>query len=170
MTMSSSSLPLRIGYCLSLTGPLSGNSRSAQLAHEIWRDDVNSRGGLLGRQVALVCYDDEGDASRVAALYARLIDEDRVDLVIGGYGTNTNLPALPEIASRQLFFVGLMALGANNELNYPNYFAMIPTGSDPTAISPANNRGATLGRCSFFTKPNPRRQGECSKARFRDCP
>ena len=57
-------IPIRIGYCLSLTGPMAGNSRSAQLAHEIWRDDTNRRGGLLGRPVELICYDDEGDASR----------------------------------------------------------------------------------------------------------
>ncbi len=129
----SSSLPIRIGYCLSLTGPLSGNSRSAQLAHDIWRDDVNARGGLLGRSVELVCYDDEGDASRVEALYARLLDEDGVDLVVGGYGTNTNLAALPSMMARGRFFVGLMAVGANNDLDYPNYFAMIPTGQDSNA-------------------------------------
>ncbi|MGY3609595.1 MULTISPECIES: ABC transporter substrate-binding protein [unclassified Bradyrhizobium] len=129
--MTSDSSPIRIGYCLSLTGPLSGNSKSAQLAHDIWRDDVNSGGGLLGRPVELVRYDDEGDASRVASLYARLMDEDGVDLVIGGYGTNTNLAAMSEIISRQRYFVGLMALGANNELNYENYFAMIPRGPDP---------------------------------------
>lgn len=76
--------PIRIGYCLSFTGPLSGNSRSAQLAHKIWRDGVNRRGGILGRPVELICYDDEGDASLGGPLYARLIDEDRVDLVIGG--------------------------------------------------------------------------------------
>ncbi len=125
--------PIRIGYCLSLTGPLAGNSRSAQLAHDIWREDVNSRGGLLGRPVELVCYDDRGDASLVPGIYKRLMDEDKVDLVIGGYGTNTLLPAMPLIMKRQRFFVGLMGLGVNNALAYPNYFAMIPTGPDPNA-------------------------------------
>lgn len=128
-----SGLPIRIGYCLSLTGPVAGNSRSAQTAHAIWRDDVNQAGGLLGRPVELVCLDDQGDATRVAGLYRRLMDEDGVDLVIGGYGTNTNLAALPEISARQRFFVALMALGANNALDYEHYFAMIPTGADPNA-------------------------------------
>ncbi|MCP3402146.1 amino acid ABC transporter substrate-binding protein [Bradyrhizobium sp. CCGB20] len=131
--MKSISAPIRIGYCLSLTGPVSGNSRSAQLTHDIWRDQVNIRGGLLGRPVELVRYDDQGDGSRVASLYARLIEDDRVDLVMGGYGTNTNLAALPEITARRRFFVGLMALGANIELQYSDYFAMIPTGPDPNA-------------------------------------
>jgi len=125
--------PIRIGYCLSLTGPLAGNSRSAQLAHDIWREDINSRGGLLGRPVELVCYDDPGDASLVPGTYKRLMDEDKVDLVIGGYGTNSLLPAMPLIMERQRFFVGLMGLGVNNALAYPNYFAMIPTGPDPNA-------------------------------------
>ena len=125
--------PIRIGYCLSLTGPLASNSRSARLAHDIWREDVNSRGGLLGRPVVLVCYDDRGDASLVPSIYKRLIDEDEVDLVIGGYGTNSLLPAMPLIMERQRFFVGLMGLGVNNALAYPNYFAMIPTGPDPNA-------------------------------------
>src|SRR5258705_7223108 len=125
--------PIRIGYCLSLTGPVAGNTRSARLAHDIWREDINRRGGLLGRPVELVCHDDHGDASPVPGIYKRLMDEDKVDLVIGGYGTNTLLPAMPLIMERQRFFVGLMGLGVNNVLAYPNYFAMIPTGPDPNA-------------------------------------
>lgn len=131
--MPATSGAIRIGYCLSLTGPLAGNSRSAQLAHEIWREDVNRQGGLLGRPVELVCYDDQADASRVPGIYKRLMDDDQVDLVIGGYGTNTLLPAMPLIMQRERFFVGLMGLGVNNALAYPNYFAMIPTGPDPNA-------------------------------------
>ena len=66
--MPSTLAPIRIGYCLSLTGPLAGNSRSAQLAHDIWREDVNRQGGLLGRPVEFVCYDDHAGASRVPGL------------------------------------------------------------------------------------------------------
>ncbi|MFF2852295.1 ABC transporter substrate-binding protein [Streptomyces sp. NPDC058001] len=77
--------------------------------------------------------DDEGNADNVPRIYERLIDEHDVDLVIGGYGTNTLLPAMPLIVERERFFVGLMGLGVNNALLYPNYFAMIPTGPDPNA-------------------------------------
>lgn len=84
--MSSASKPIRIGYCLSLTGPLPGNSRSAQLAHQLWRENVNNRGGLLGRPVDQICYDDQADASQVAGLYKRLMDDGKVALIIGGYG------------------------------------------------------------------------------------
>ncbi len=125
--------PIRIGYCLSLTGPVAGNTRSARLAHSIWLDDVNRRGGLLGRPVELVCHDDHADAASVAALYQRLLDEDGVDLVVGGYGTNSVAPAMPLMMERQRFFVGLQGLGVNSAFGYPNYFAMIPTGPDPSA-------------------------------------
>ncbi|MGW6504735.1 ABC transporter substrate-binding protein [Nonomuraea angiospora] len=126
--MTTAPAPIRIGYCLSLTGSLADNSRSARLAHEIWREDVNSRGGLLSHPVEFVRYDDLGDADLVPGIYERLIDE--VDLVIGGYGTNTVLPAMPLIVERERFFVGLMGPGVNNALLYPNYFAMIPTGPE----------------------------------------
>lgn len=125
--------PIRIGYCLSLTGPVAANARSAQLAHAIWLEDVNRRGGLLGRPVELVCHDDHADAAAVPALYQRLLDEDRVDLVIGGYGTNSIAPAMPLVMERQRFFIGLQGLGVNSALGYANYFAMIPTGPDPNA-------------------------------------
>ncbi|MGW6598143.1 ABC transporter substrate-binding protein [Streptomyces sp. NPDC055036] len=92
--------PIRIGYCLSLTGSLADNGRSARLAHEIWHEEINARGGLLGRPVEFVRYDDQGDVDLVHGIYERLIDEDRVDLVIGGYGTNTLLPAMSSVNSR----------------------------------------------------------------------
>lgn len=128
-----SAAPLRIGYCLSLTGPVAGNTRSAQLAHEIWREDINRVGGLLGRPVELVCYDDEGRADRTQALYDRLIDHDQVDLILGGYGTNTLLAALPVVSRHGRYFVGLMGLGVNKGFDYPGYFVMIPTGLNPNA-------------------------------------
>jgi branched-chain amino acid transport system substrate-binding protein len=127
------STPLKIGYSLSLSGPLGANGRSARLAHEIWQEDINRRGGLLGRPVEMLAHDDETDASLVPGIYSRLLDHDRVDLVIGGYGTNTILPAMPLIMERGRFFVGLMGLGVNAELDYARYFAMIPTGPSPNA-------------------------------------
>ncbi|MCQ8193894.1 ABC transporter substrate-binding protein [Streptomyces sp. RCU064] len=124
--------PIRIGYCLSLTGSLADNGRSARLAHEIWRQDVNSRGGPAALWSSSG-NDDEGNADNAPRIYERLIDEHDVDLVIGGYGTSTLLPAMPLIVERERFFVGLMGLGVNNALLYPNYFAVIPAGPDPNA-------------------------------------
>ena len=131
--MSLTAPPIRIGYCLSLTGPVGSNSRSAKLAHDIWQEDVNARGGLLGRRVEMICHDDHADASLVPDIYRRLMDIEGVDIVIGGYGTNSIIAAMPLVIERQRFFIGLMGLGVNNTLHYPNYFAMIPTGSAPNA-------------------------------------
>jgi branched-chain amino acid transport system substrate-binding protein len=129
--MEASTLPIKIGYTLSLTGPLGGNGLSARLAHQIWETEINRRGGLLNRPVKMICYDDQTDAALVPQLYSRLLDEDKVDLIIGGYGTNSLLPAMPLVIDRRRFFVGLMGLGVNNAFAYPGYFAMIPTGPDP---------------------------------------
>ncbi|WP_217129183.1 ABC transporter substrate-binding protein [Streptomyces sp. AC558_RSS880] len=89
--------PIRIGYRLSLTGSLADDSGSARLAHEIWREDTNSRGGLLGLPVEFVRYDDQENADNVPRIHERLIDEHDVELVLGGYGTDTLLPAMPLI-------------------------------------------------------------------------
>lgn len=123
--------PIRIGYSLSLSGPVAENTKAALLAHGIWQDDINNRGGLLGRKVELVCVDDHGDASQVAGIYTALLDKEKVDLVLGGYGTNTIAASMLVIMERRKFLVGLMGLGVNGSLQYPNYFAMIPTGPHP---------------------------------------
>jgi branched-chain amino acid transport system substrate-binding protein len=128
--------PLRIGYCLSLSGALASNGKTAQLAHQIWQEKVNKNGKLLGRPVELVCFDDQTNPNLVADLYKRLLDIEKVDLVIGGYGDNSVAPAMPLIIERKRFFIGLMALAVNAKFHYPQYFVMIPTGPYPnTALS-----------------------------------
>src|SRR5690606_5821510 len=125
--------PIRIGYSLSLSGPVAENTKAVMLAHSIWEDDINAKGGLLGRSVELVCYDDNGDPSQVSDIYTSLLDKEKVDLVIGGYGTNTIAASMPVIMERKRFLVGLMGLGVNMNLKYPDYFAMIPTGPKPNS-------------------------------------
>jgi branched-chain amino acid transport system substrate-binding protein len=125
--------PIRIGYCLSLSGPLASNGKTARLAHEIWAAGVNKRGGLLGRKVEMVCIDDETNPQLVFDIYKRLLDVENVDLVIGGYGDNSVAPAMPLVIERKRYLVAVMALAVNATLNYPNYFVMIPTGPRPPA-------------------------------------
>jgi branched-chain amino acid transport system substrate-binding protein len=128
--------PIKIGYSLSLTGPLGANGQTAFLAQRIWAEDVNRRGGLLGRLVQLVCVDDKSDAALVPAIYEKLLDVEKVEIVLGGYGNNSLTPAMPLIVERKRYFVGLMGLGVNATLDYPGYFVMIPTGPDPnTALT-----------------------------------
>jgi branched-chain amino acid transport system substrate-binding protein len=123
--------PIRIGYCLSLTGPLASNGKTARLAHQIWENNVNRKGGLLDRRVELICMDDETNPKLVPGIYKHLLDEEKVELVIGGYGDNSVSPAMPLIIERNRYLVALMALAVNASFNYANYFVMIPTGPQP---------------------------------------
>jgi len=128
--------PIRIGVSLSLTGGLGANGRTAHLAHRLWGEDVNRKGGLLGRPVELVAVDDKTDASLVHANYERLLDVERVDLIVGGYGNNSMTPAMPLVIKRGRYFVGLMGLGVNAASHYERYFVMIPAGPEPgTALT-----------------------------------
>lgn len=141
--------PIKIGYCLSLTGGLASNGRTARLAHQIWEQNVNRKGGLLGRPVQMICIDDETNPKLVPEIYSRLLDEEKVDLVIGGYGDNSVSPAMPLIIERKRYLVALMALAVNASLRYPNYFVMIPTGPRP-------NEALTEGFFSLAANQSPK--------------
>ena len=122
--------PIKIGYSMSLTGGLAPNGRSALLAHHIWEEDTNAKGGMLGRPVKLIYYDDKSSPTEVPPIYTKLLDFDKVDLVVGAYGTVLLAAAMPIVIQRKKTFIGLLGLAVNSEFNYPNYFAMIPSGPD----------------------------------------
>ena len=81
--------PIRIGLSLSLTGPTAPAGKQVQVGLEIWRDDVNAKGGLLGRPVELVYYDDQANPANAPGIYAKLLSVDKVDLLIGPYSRST---------------------------------------------------------------------------------
>ncbi len=130
--------PLRIGFGMALTGPLAPNGKSALLAMKIWEEDINAKGGLLGRPVQLVYYDDKSSPSEVPAIYTKLLDVDHVDLIVGGYATNMLAPAMPVVMQKNRLFIGMLGLSVNKEFDYPKYFVMIPSGPDP---KPAFTKG-----------------------------
>ena len=123
--------PIKIGFGMALTGGLAANGKSALVAMKIWESDVNAAGGLLGRPVQLVYYDDQSNPATVPGIYAKLLDVDKVDLVVGGYATNMLAPAMPVVMQHGMAFLGLMGLAVNSEFHYPKYFAMIPMGPQP---------------------------------------
>ena len=129
---------IKIGSSMAMTGGLGLNGKSALLAWKIWEEDVNAKGGLLGRKVKLIYYDDQSTPSTVPGIYTKLLDVDKVDLVVGGYATAMLAPAMPVVMQRKKLFIGLLGLGVNSEFNYPNYFVMIPSGPDP---KPAFTKG-----------------------------
>ena len=123
--------PLKIGFGMSLTGPLAGNGKAALIAMEIWRDDVNKKGGILGRKVEFVYYDDQTNPATVPSIYAKLLDVDKVDLVVSGYGTNVIAPAMPIMMQRKFTFMSLFGLNVNSKFKYDRYFQIMPAGPDP---------------------------------------
>jgi len=123
--------PIRIGTTLALTGGVAPIGKQVLAALQIWRDDVNAKGGLLGRPVELVYYDDQSNPNNVPQLFTKLIDVDKVDLFIGPYATNMVAPAIPVLAEHKKTTIGILANAANSRLHYDQYFSMLPTGPEP---------------------------------------
>jgi branched-chain amino acid transport system substrate-binding protein len=123
--------PIKIGFSMALTGGLAGAGKAALIAMEIWRDDVNKAGGLLGRQVEFVYYDDATAPAKVPPIYTKLLEVDKVDLVVSSYGTNEIAPAMPIVMRKKLVFPSLFGLAVNDEFKYDRYFQIMPAGPDP---------------------------------------
>ncbi len=122
--------PIRIGYSMSLSGGLAPNGRSSLLAHKIWQEDVNARGGILGRPVELVFYDDQSSPANVPGLYTKLLDVDKVDMVTSSYATVMIAPSMPVVMQRNMCYVTLFGAGVNEAFKYDRYFSMNVTGDD----------------------------------------
>src|SRR5215472_3104821 len=122
---------IQIGFSMALTGSLAVNGKSGLLAMQIWAENQNAKGGLLGRPVKLVFYDDQTNPSLVPGIYTKLLDVDKVDLVVSGYGTNIAAPAMPVVIAHNMNFISLFALDINEEFHYNRYFSMLPVGPEP---------------------------------------
>ena len=120
--------PITIGFSMALTGGLAPSGKAALLAMQIWAEQTNAKGGLLGRPVKLVYYDDQSNPATVPGLYTKLLDVDHVDLVVSGYGTNLIAPAMPIIMQHNRTFIGLLGLAVNSQFHYPRFFAIAPYG------------------------------------------
>ena len=130
--------PIKIGFGMALTGPLAANGKMSLVAMQVWEDDINSKGGLLGRPVKLVYYDDQSNPTQVPAIYAKLLDVDKVDLIVSGYASTQIAAAMPVAMQHKKLFVSLFGTGINETFKYPKYFSMIPNGPTP---KPAFTRG-----------------------------
>jgi branched-chain amino acid transport system substrate-binding protein len=128
--------PIRVGLSMAQTGPLSGAGKSGLLALQIWRDDVNGRGGLLGRPVELVVYDDQSNPATTPGIYSKLLDVDKVDLLVAPYSTNLTAPIMPLVKGRDLLIIGNFALDANAQLRHDKYFNIMPWASVKDATAP----------------------------------
>jgi branched-chain amino acid transport system substrate-binding protein len=120
--------PVRIGATVSLEGKFKEPSAMIQGGFRLWESQVNQRGGLLGRPVKLILYDDKSDEKLVGQLYEKLIKEDKVDLVFSPYGTPLTLIA-SEVSEKHGYV--MIASGASGEKiwkrGYKNVFGMYAT-------------------------------------------
>src|SRR5262245_56602470 len=123
--------PIMIGFGMALTGPLAANGKMSLLAMKIWEEDVNAKGGLNGRPVKLVYYDDQSSPSTIPGIYTKLLDVDKVDFAVSGYASTQIAPAMPIMIQKNRLYLSLFGTGINDEFNYDRYFSMLPTGPTP---------------------------------------
>ena len=123
--------PITIGFAEALTGNLAVVGKTGLLAEQIWAKDINAKGGLLGRQVKLIYYDNQSNPANVPGIYTKLLDVDHVDLVVSPYATNMAAPAMPVAMAHGKLLISLFCLAVNTEFHYPRYFSVLPTGPDP---------------------------------------
>jgi branched-chain amino acid transport system substrate-binding protein len=121
---------IKVGFAMSLSGPNAGAGKMFLVGRELWKDEVNAKGGLLGRQVQFIYYDDQSNPSLVPGIYAKLLDIDKVDLVVSPFATNQIAPAMPIVMQRKMTFMALFGTGVNDEFKYDRYFQILPNGPD----------------------------------------
>jgi branched-chain amino acid transport system substrate-binding protein len=121
--------PIKIGFAIAQTGPLGGGGKASLLGFQIWAEEVNARGGLLGRQVQLITYDDQSNPATVPGIYSKLLDIDKVDLIIAPYGTNQTAPIMPLVKQRDLLLIGNFSFDVNAQLKHDKWFNNSPWGS-----------------------------------------
>jgi branched-chain amino acid transport system substrate-binding protein len=120
--------PIKIGMGMALTGGIAASGKAALMSMQMYQQEVNARGGILGRPVEIISYDDQSNPSTVPGIYTKLLDVDKVDILISGYGTNLQAPAMPLVSQRGMMFVGLFGLAVNDQFKYDRFFQMMPAG------------------------------------------
>jgi branched-chain amino acid transport system substrate-binding protein len=120
--------PIKIGMSMPQTGGLAGGGKASLLGIEIWRDNVNAKGGLLGRKVELVVYDDKSSASETPAIYSKLLDVDKVDLLFAPYATVPTAPIMPLVKQRGLLLIGNFSFQVNSKVGHDMWFNNAPWG------------------------------------------
>ena len=154
--------PIKIGMSMPQTGGLAGGGKASLLGIEIWRDDINAKGGLLGRKVELVVYDDKSSASETPAIYAKLLDVDKVDLLFAPYATVPTAPIMPLVKQRGLLLMGNFSFQVNSKVHHDMWFNNAPWGPadswatgflDARPEGRRQDHGAALGRPGVRPEP-----------------
>jgi branched-chain amino acid transport system substrate-binding protein len=123
--------PIRIGFSMPLTGGFAVSGKQALVAMKLWEEDINAKGGLLGRPVELKYYDDQSNPANVPGIYTKLLDIDHVELVVSPYGTVLTAPAMPVVIAHNMVITSLVSLNINERFHYPRYFSVTALGQHP---------------------------------------
>src|SRR6185503_7083885 len=118
--------PVKIGMSMPQTGSLGAGGQAALVALRLWVDDVNQRGGLMNRKVELIAYDDQTNPANVPGIYTKLLDVDKVDLLIAPYGTVPTAPIMPMVKQRGLLLMGNFSFQVNAKVQHDMWFNNSP--------------------------------------------
>jgi len=118
--------PIKVGIGIAQTGTLGGGGKAALLAIQMWVEDVNTKGGLLGRKVELIAYDDQTNPALTPGIYTKLLDIDKVDLIIAPYGTVPTAPIMPLVKQRGLLLMGNFSFQVNHTVKHDMWFNNAP--------------------------------------------
>lgn len=99
--------PIKIGAFLSVTGPAAFLGDPEEKTLQIYVEEINREGGVLGRKLQLVSYDDGGDAEKARTFAKRLIEQDKVDVLLGGSTTGTTMAVVPLAEQAQIPFISM---------------------------------------------------------------
>jgi len=118
--------PIKVGMSMPQTGSLGAGGKAALLALQMWVEDVNAKGGLLGRKVEFIVYDDQTNPALTPAIYTKLLDIDKVDLLIAPYGTVPTAPIMPLVKQRGLLLMGNFSFQVNRTVRHDMWFNNSP--------------------------------------------
>src|SRR2546423_8792590 len=118
--------PVKIGMSMPQTGSLGAGGKAALLALQMWVEDVNKKGGLLGRKVELIAYDDQTNPALTPGIYTKLLDVDKVDLLFAPYGTVPTAPIMPLVKQRGLLLMGNFSFQVNHTVKHDMWFNNLP--------------------------------------------
>jgi branched-chain amino acid transport system substrate-binding protein len=132
-TPSSAADPIKIGIALSMTGNLADSADHYRNAIELWRDQVNGRGGLLGRPIELLIYDERSDPATAARLYEKLITDDKVDLLVAPWGSASTATASAVAEKHKRLIIN--AGGASEKIQQRGFRYTVQTASPISAYA-----------------------------------
>src|SRR5437870_12279781 len=120
--------PVKIGMSMPQTGSLGAGGKAELVAIRMWVDDVNKKGGLLGRKVEFIVYDDQTNPALTPGIYTKLLDVDKVDLLFAPYGTVPTAPIMPLVKQRGLLLMGNFSFQVNHTVKHEMWFNNAPWG------------------------------------------